>query len=52
MLAIWSKHLIEILVDQGFDRNASRRRIDELIRRYEDGWNFQLKPHLRQRKNA
>ena len=52
MLAIWSKHLIEILVNQGFDRNASRRRIDELIQRYEDGWNFQLRPHLRQRENA
>lgn len=52
LLAIWTRYLVESLVDQGFDRAASHRRIDELIQRYEDGWRFQSKPHLRQREDA
>ena len=35
------------LVRQGFDGDAARRRIDQLIARYEGGWAFQRKPHLR-----
>ncbi len=46
LLAQWSRYLVESLVEQGFDRAASHRRIDELIQRYEDGWEFQSKPHL------
>ncbi|WP_046867461.1 hypothetical protein [Microvirga massiliensis] len=34
------------LTQQGFDRAAARRRIDALLDRYEDGWDFQRKPHL------
>ena len=35
------------LVGQGFDRDAASRRIDDLIARYESGWDFQRKPHLK-----
>ena len=45
-LAKWSGTMVRRLVRQGFDRDAARRRIDQLIGRYEDGWTFQGKPHL------
>jgi hypothetical protein len=37
--------MVRRLVQQGFDRDAARRRLDQLIGRYEDGWAFQGK-HL------
>lgn len=46
-LGKWSETIMKRLVRQGFDRDAARRRIDQLIDRYEDGWKFQGKPHLR-----
>lgn len=52
LLAKWTAYLVESLVEQGFDRSASHRRIDELIQRYDEGWHFQSKPHLRQRGDA
>jgi len=52
LLAQWSRYLVESLVAQGFDRAASHRRIDELIQRYEDGWQFQSKPYLRRRDDT
>ncbi|WP_040486296.1 hypothetical protein [Lutibaculum baratangense] len=39
--------VIEGLVEQGFDRDAAKHRFHEIVDRYEDGWNFRLKPHLR-----
>jgi hypothetical protein len=45
-LCKWTELIVKHLVDQGFDRDAARRRIHELIERYEDGWGFQRKPHL------
>jgi hypothetical protein len=42
----WSETMVRRLVNQGFDQDAARRRIDQLIERYEDGWSFQRKPHL------
>lgn len=47
LLAQWSSSFVDTLVEQGFDRDAASRRIDELIERYESGWQFQLKPHLK-----
>lgn len=47
-LGKWSETIVKRLVRQGFDGDAARRRIDQLIERYEDGWAFQGKPHLRQ----
>lgn len=52
LLATWTAYLVESLVEQGFDRAASHRRIDELIQRYDEGWQFQSKPHLRRRDKA
>lgn len=46
-LGKWSEIIVKRLVRQGFDGNAARRRIDQLITRYEGGWAFQGKPHLR-----
>jgi hypothetical protein len=46
-LGKWSETIVRRLADQGFERDAARRRIDQLITRYEDGWRFQGKPHLR-----
>jgi hypothetical protein len=45
-LGKWSEKIVRRLVRQGFDRNAACRRIDQLIERYEGGWEFQGKPHL------
>ena len=45
-LGAWYEAIIDRLVDQGFDRNAANRRVDQLIERYADGWGFQRKPHL------
>lgn len=45
-LAKWSGTMARRLVQQGFDRDAARRRIDQLIVQYGDGWTFQGKPHL------
>ncbi|MFC0242639.1 hypothetical protein [Rhodopseudomonas telluris] len=45
-LAAWCDVVTTGLVDQGFDRDATRNRLDELIERYADGWDFQRKPHL------
>jgi hypothetical protein len=42
----WCAALVGRLADQGFDRDAAHRRVDELIERYADGWTFQRKPHL------
>jgi len=47
-LGKWSETIVRRLADQGFERDAARRRIDQLIECYEDGWAFQGKPHLRQ----
>ncbi len=45
-LGKWSELMVRRLVKQGFDRDAARRRIHQLIERYEGGWSFQRKPHL------
>jgi hypothetical protein len=45
-LAKWSETIVRRLVRQGFERDAARRRIDQLVERYEDGWRFQRKSHL------
>jgi hypothetical protein len=50
-LGKWSEIMVQHLVQQGFDRDAARRRIDQLIERYGDGWGFQGKPHLRRDQN-
>ncbi len=34
------------LVLHGSDRDAARRRIDQLVVLYEDDWTLQKKPHL------
>ncbi|MBN9042459.1 MAG: hypothetical protein BGP05_14490 [Rhizobiales bacterium 62-47] len=47
-LGKWAETVVKRLVQQGFERDAARRRIDQLIARYEDGWHFQRKPHLHQ----
>jgi hypothetical protein len=41
--------IVDHLVAQGFDGSAARRRFDDLIESYEEGWTFQAKPHLRVR---
>jgi hypothetical protein len=38
--------LVTRLVDQGFDRHAVYRRVDDLVERYARGWEPQRKPHL------
>lgn len=45
-LAKWGVLMTERLVEQGFDRHASRVRINELIDRYGNGWEFQRKPQI------
>ncbi|MBN9236348.1 MULTISPECIES: hypothetical protein [Phyllobacteriaceae] len=35
------------LIDQGFKAEATRAAWDGLLERYEDGWDFFPKPHLR-----
>ncbi|MBB5045945.1 hypothetical protein HNR60_000680 [Rhodopseudomonas rhenobacensis] len=47
-LAAWCETVTNGLVEQGFDRDATRHRIDQLIERCADGWGFQLKRHLTQ----
>lgn len=44
--ADWCEALTTGLVEQGFDRDAARHRLHQLIDRYADGWSFQLKRHL------
>lgn len=39
--------IIDRLVAQGFDEAACWRVFDAIIDKYEDGWAFQRKPHLR-----
>ena len=39
--------IVEVLVKQGFGRTASRTRLDELVERYEAGWQPQKKAHLK-----
>jgi hypothetical protein len=39
--------IVRQLVELGFDPNGADRRVSDLIDRYEDGWTFQAKPHLR-----
>lgn len=39
--------IVEVLVKQGFGRAASRARLDELVERYEAGWQPQKKAHLK-----
>lgn len=46
-LARWENLMTERLVEQGFDRDATRIRINAIIDRYRNGWEFQLKPQLR-----
>lgn len=46
-LGKWSETIVRRLADQGFERDAARRRLDQLIAQYEGGWAFQGKPHLR-----
>lgn len=41
------KEVIRRLVELGFDPEGAEFRVDDLINRYEDGWKFQRKPHLR-----
>lgn len=45
-LAKWEKLMTDRLVEQGFDRDATRTRINGIIERYSNGWEFQLKPQL------
>jgi hypothetical protein len=45
-LTEWCAVLVIRLADQGFNRDAAHRRVDQLIERYADGWDFQRKPHL------
>lgn len=45
-LAVWCETVTTGLVEQGFDRDATRHRLHQLIDRYADGWGFQLKRHL------
>ncbi|MEF2553881.1 hypothetical protein VQ042_21465 [Aurantimonas sp. A2-1-M11] len=39
--------IVRRLVKLGFDRDGAERRVSDLTDRYEDGWTFQSKPHLR-----
>lgn len=50
-LGVWSAALVAGLVAQGFDRDAARRRIDDLIARYADGWVPQHKAYLTRLQN-
>jgi hypothetical protein len=45
-LARWCETIVRRLVRQGFERDAARSRVNQLIERYENGWRFQRKPHL------
>ncbi|WP_051631184.1 hypothetical protein [Afifella pfennigii] len=41
------KMVIERLVEQDFSEEGARRRFDDIVERYKDGWDFRAKPHLR-----
>ncbi|WP_153005365.1 hypothetical protein [Aureimonas ureilytica] len=41
------REIVRRLVELGFDADGADRRVSDLIDRYEDGWTFQSKPHLR-----
>lgn len=41
------REVVRRLVELGFDPQGADRRVSDLIDRYEDGWTFQAKPHLR-----
>ncbi|KQQ86060.1 hypothetical protein [Aureimonas sp. Leaf324] len=41
------REIVRRLVELGFDASGADRRVSDLIDRYEDGWTFQSKPHLR-----
>lgn len=43
------QEIVRRLVKLGFDRDGAERRVSDLTDRYEDGWAFQSKPHLRRR---
>ncbi|MBK1625428.1 hypothetical protein [Afifella marina] len=38
--------VIDKLVEQDFSEDGARRRFDEIVERYENGWDFRAKPHL------
>ena len=38
--------LIRRLVDHRFSEPHAAARVDDILERYEDGWDFQRKPHL------
>lgn len=42
----WINIIVKKLTTQGFDRNATRVRIAQLVDQYESGWDFQRKLHL------
>jgi len=42
----WGDLITNRLTEQGFDRDATRMRIAQLVEQYENGWEFQRKPHL------
>lgn len=41
------REIVRRLVELGFDRDGAERRVSDLTDRYEEGWTFQSKPHLR-----
>jgi hypothetical protein len=45
-LAEWCKTIVARLGEQGFEKDATYHRLDELIERYAQGWSFQRKTHL------
>ncbi|MCF1504020.1 hypothetical protein L0F51_09615 [Afifella sp. H1R] len=44
--------VIDRLVEQDFSEEGARRRFDEIVERYENGWNFRAKPHLLRMKEG
>ena len=46
-LANIHREIVRRLVELGFDESGADRRVSDLFERYEDGWTFQAKPHLR-----
>jgi len=45
------REIVRRLVEHGFDPGGADRRVSDLIDRYEAGWDFQAKPHLREKPN-